>query len=67
LTNSIIADTAVFNCCRCSMSTVTRRMVSCVFRRIARSAGVNVPGSGIRLAPSDVEGDPGSEVIAGFH
>ena len=40
LTSSISADTAVFRCMRSSMSTVTRRIVSCVLRRSARSASV---------------------------
>ena len=59
LTSSIIADTAVLSCWRSSMSAVTRRIVSCVLRRRARSAafsdsqasGLIDPFPADRLAP----------------
>ena len=52
LTSSISDDTAVFRCIRSSMSTVTRRIVSCVLRRSARSASVqSSPHAGIPSPP----------------
>ena len=41
LTSSISDETAVLRCIRSSMSTVTRRIVSCVLRRSARSDSVH--------------------------
>ncbi len=47
LTSSISADTAVFRCTRGSRSCVTRRMVSCVLRRSARSASSSSSSAGV--------------------
>ena len=54
LTSSIIADTGVLSCCRSTMSAVTRRIVSCVRRRSARSAApeaaaASPPGAAARI------------------
>ena len=52
LTSSMSDDTAVLRCMRSSMSTVTRRIVSCVFRRSARSASLqSSPQPGIPSPP----------------
>ena len=52
LTSSMSDETAVFRCIRSSMSDVTRRIVSCVFRRSARSASVqSSPQGGIPSPP----------------
>ena len=49
LTSSISDETAVLRCTRSSISRVTRRMVSCVLRRSARSA-IGAIGAALRHA-----------------
>ena len=52
-TSSMSDETAVFRCIRSSMSAVTRRIVSCVLRRTARSASVHpLRAAGTLLPPT---------------